>query len=100
MNTGPTEFGFAQLFSPNQFVGDDRIADVNQLTAALVSRIILPDSGAERLRLAVAQRLNFGSQRVSIPGFHGAPTVVRISCWQQPVSWARAIASTLVCNYR
>ena len=68
-DTGPTEFGFAQLFSPNQFVGDDRIADVNQLTAALVSRIIMPDTGAERLRLAVAQRLNFGSQRVTIPGF-------------------------------
>ncbi|MGH1360624.1 MAG: LPS-assembly protein LptD [Burkholderiaceae bacterium] len=68
-DTGPTEFGFAQLFSPNVFVGDDRIADVNQITAALLTRIIMPKTGAERIRLAVAQRLNFGNQRVTIPGF-------------------------------
>lgn len=68
-DTGPTEFGFAQLFSPNVFVGDDRIADVNQITAALLTRIIMPQSGAERLRLAIAQRLNFGNQQVTIPGF-------------------------------
>lgn len=68
-DTGPTEFGFGQLFSPNIFVGDDRIADVNQITAALLSRIIMPDTGAERIRVAIAQRLNFGEQRVTIPGF-------------------------------
>ncbi len=67
-DTAPTDFGFAQLFSPNLFIGDDRIADVNQITAALLSRLILPESGAERLRLAVAQRLTFGDQLVSIPG--------------------------------
>lgn len=67
-DTGPTELSFAQLFSPNLYVGEDRVADVNQITAALQSRLIIPSSGAERLRLAVAQRLSFGDQRVTIPG--------------------------------
>jgi LPS-assembly protein len=67
-DTGAADFNFAQLFSDNTFVGQDRIADVNQLTAALVSRMITPATGAESLRVALGQRFYFSSQRVSIPG--------------------------------
>ncbi len=67
-DSGVTEFGFGQLFSPNLFVGHDRIADVNQLTAAVVSRMIDPGSGAEQFRFAIGQRLYFTSQRVEFPG--------------------------------
>lgn len=67
-DTGVSEFGFAQLFSPNTFVGDDRIADINQVTAALQSRVISPLDGAEQLRFAIAQRLYFNQRVVTIPG--------------------------------
>ncbi len=58
-------FSFAQLFTENRFVGNDRIADANQATVALTSRYI-EASGAERLRLALGQRFYFGKQRVQL----------------------------------
>jgi len=62
------DFNFAQLFSENTFIGHDRIADVNQLTTAVVSRLIDPGSGAQTLRVALGQRMYFSDQRVTIPG--------------------------------
>lgn len=70
-DTGIADFSFAQLFSDNTFIGNDRIADVNQLTTAAVSRLIEPSTGAESLRFAFGQRLYFSDQRVSIPGMAG-----------------------------
>ncbi len=58
-------FNFAQIFTENRFIGSDRIADANQLTAALVSRYI-EGNGAERLRLALGQRFYFNPQRVQL----------------------------------
>ncbi|MDL2355213.1 MAG: LPS-assembly protein LptD [Pseudomonadota bacterium] len=58
-------FSFAQLFTENRFIGADRIADANQVTAALVSRYI-ESNGAERLRLALGQRFYFSQQRVQL----------------------------------
>jgi LPS-assembly protein len=62
------DFNFAQLFTENSFTGHDRIADSNQLTAALITRHIDAGTGVERLRLALAQRFYFDSQDVTIPG--------------------------------
>jgi LPS-assembly protein len=62
------DFNFAQLFTENTFTGHDRIADSNQLTAALITRHIDAGTGVERLRLAVAQRFYFDTQQVTIPG--------------------------------
>ncbi len=70
-DSGVADFNFAQLFSENTFIGNDRIADVNQLTTAVVSRLIEPSSGAQTLRLAFGQRLYFNDQRVTIPGQTG-----------------------------
>jgi LPS-assembly protein len=66
-DTAEADLSFAQLFSENRFVGNDRISDANQLTAALVSRYIEP-TGAERLRLALGQRFYFTEQRVTLQG--------------------------------
>ena len=62
-DSGEAGFSYALLFSENRFVGSDRVSDANQLTAALVSRYIEPD-GAERLRMAIAQRFYFDEPRV------------------------------------
>jgi LPS-assembly protein len=66
-STDPT-FTFAQLFTENVFTGNDRIGEANQLTTALVSRMIDDQSGAQRFRVAVGQRIYFGPQRVTLPG--------------------------------
>lgn len=67
-DTGIADFNFAQLFSTNTFVGGDRIADANHLTAAVISRFVEPATGAERFRVALGQRLYFNPQRVALLG--------------------------------
>jgi len=62
-DTAETGFSYAQLFTENRYIGGDRISDANQVTAALVSRYIESD-GAERLRMAIAQRFYFSEPRV------------------------------------
>jgi LPS-assembly protein len=59
------DFSYAQIFRENRFVGNDRIGDANQLTLALSSRY-LESNGAERLRLAVAQRFNLTPPKVGL----------------------------------
>jgi LPS-assembly protein len=66
-DSADSDFNFAQLFTENSFTGGDRISQANQLTTALVSRVIDDDVGAERLRLALGQRYYFGSQLVTLP---------------------------------
>jgi LPS-assembly protein len=62
------DFNFAQLFSENAYVGGDRIGEANQWTAALVSRWLDPQTGAERMRAALGQRFYNAAQRVVLPG--------------------------------
>ncbi|NSL54020.1 LPS-assembly protein LptD [Uliginosibacterium aquaticum] len=67
-DTAKADFNFAQIFSENTYSGNDRIADSNQLTAGVQSRMIDASSGEEWLRAALAQRYYFADQRVSLPG--------------------------------
>jgi len=68
-DTAQADFNFAQMFTENQYTGGDRINDANQLTAAVTSRLIDPDSGDEKLRFTLGQRYYFKPQRVSLtPG--------------------------------
>lgn len=62
-DTAEAGFSFAQIFHENRFLGADRVADANQVTAAVTSRFI-EENGAERLRLAIGQRFYFREQRV------------------------------------
>lgn len=66
-DTQEATFNFGQLFAENTFVGSDRIADVNQLTTAAVTRYIDAENGQEKYRLAAGQRLYFSEQRVTLP---------------------------------
>ena len=67
-DTAANDFNFATVFTENSFTGNDRLADNNMLTLGLTSRLLEPDSGAELLRLGVAQRLRFSEQRVALNG--------------------------------
>lgn len=67
-DSGARDINFATIFAENQFSGHDRINDANQVTLGIASRLIDADTGAERLRVALAQRYYFQSQRVTVPG--------------------------------
>ena len=66
--SGLQDINFATIFTENQFSGQDRINDANQLTFGASSRFIDAGSGIERLRFALAQRYYFQPQRVTVPG--------------------------------
>ncbi|CAG4894012.1 LPS-assembly protein LptD [Paraburkholderia saeva] len=68
-DTADSDFGLAEIFTPNTFVGGDRIADANRITAALTTRFINPATGDERARFVIAQQYYFQDQRVTLlPG--------------------------------
>ncbi|MNI25522.1 LPS-assembly protein LptD precursor [compost metagenome] len=68
-DTSLADFSFSQAFEENIYTGGwDRISNANQLTAALTSRWLDANTGFERLSLAVAQRLYFEDQMVTLPG--------------------------------
>ncbi|MBP6096789.1 MAG: LPS assembly protein LptD [Methyloversatilis sp.] len=87
------DFNYAQIFSENVFVGQDRIADSNQVTAAVTSRFIDPDNGRERARVALGQRFYLSDQRVTLPG--GTPRTERIASTLAAVS-GELLKDTLV----
>src|SRR5438270_8609199 len=57
--SGQQDISFATMFTENQFSGNDRINDANQVTLGVTSRLIHPENGIERLRVALAQRYYF-----------------------------------------
>ena len=59
------DFNFDSYFTENAFSGVDRVSDSNQLTAGITSRVLDPDTGAEALRVGLAQRYRFRDQRVT-----------------------------------
>ena len=67
-DSGVRDINLATIFAENQFSGHDRINDANQLTYGVTSRFVNAETGIERLRVGVAQRYYFRSQRVTVPG--------------------------------
>jgi LPS-assembly protein len=65
-DTAQDDFNFSQLFTANRYLGFDRIGDANQLTAAVSTRYLDPDTGAEKMRFAIGQRYYFESQQVTL----------------------------------
>lgn len=55
------------IFYENQFSGDDRVNNANQMTLALTSRLIDSETGIERLSGTLAQRYYFEDQKVTLP---------------------------------
>ena len=65
-DSGVLDFNFAQIFAENLFSGQDRVAEADQMTVALTSRLIDQDSGKEYFRAMFGQRFYFESQRVTL----------------------------------
>ncbi len=64
-DSAPKDFNWDSLFTENSFSGVDRVSDSNQLTAGVISRMLDPESGAEALRVGIAQRYLFREQRIT-----------------------------------
>jgi LPS-assembly protein len=88
------DFNFAQLFSVNRYLGNDRIGDANQLTLALTSRLLESATGAERLRVAIGQRFYFRGQQVTLgnetPQEAGTSDVLALAEGRITDAWALA----------
>jgi LPS-assembly protein len=65
-DTADAGFGISQIFSENSFAGNDRIADNNKVTFGITSRVLDADTGIERLRATIAQRIDMEGQRVGL----------------------------------
>jgi LPS-assembly protein len=61
------DFNLVQLFSKYQFIGGDRIADANQVSVGLTSRLIESTSGLERLSVTFGQTRYRDPRRVMLP---------------------------------
>ncbi len=67
-DTSLAEFNKTSIFHENQFNGVDRINNANQVTAAVTSRIINPETGVEAVNVLLAQRFYFTPNTVFLPG--------------------------------
>jgi LPS-assembly protein len=67
-DTHGADFNFVQLFSDNRFIGTDRLGDANQVSYALTTRFIRPNTGKELLAASIGQIHYFEDRRVTLPG--------------------------------
>jgi LPS-assembly protein len=66
-DTSESDLNFSSLFSENQFTGNDRVNNANQLSLAFTTRLIESDTGTQRLSASVGQRFYFADQKVALP---------------------------------
>ncbi|WP_157735905.1 LPS-assembly protein LptD [Granulosicoccus antarcticus] len=60
------DFNISQLFRENRFSGADRVADANQLSMALTTRMIDGASGQERFSASIGQIRYFEDRQVTL----------------------------------
>ncbi len=76
-DAGAPDFSLSSMYAENAFSGYDRVSDTKAVTLGLSSRLINPVSGAEVVRVGLAQRALLADQRVTLPG--GKPVTERLS---------------------
>jgi LPS-assembly protein len=67
-DTAKADLNMGTLFSENQFSGNDRVNNANQVSLAITSRIIDEKTGAQRLAATIGQRFYFTDEKVTLPG--------------------------------
>jgi LPS-assembly protein len=75
-DTALKDFNLNAVYAENLYSGVDRVSDANQATAGVTTRWLDPSSGAEVLRLGLAQRYLFATQRITA---EGTPSTRRLS---------------------
>jgi LPS-assembly protein len=92
------DFNLVQLFRKYQFVGPDRIADTDQLSFGVTTRLIEALNGRERLTATLGQTRYLNPQQVTLPGI--APTVTEGSDYVAEVGVALRDAWALDVGYQ
>lgn len=98
-DAGAYDFNFATIWSENAFAGHDRIVDNNLVTFGLTSRLLDPDSGAEVVRLGIAQRYRFVPQQVTLPGRAPADRGLSDVMLGASINWSPTWAFDSVAQY-
>lgn len=75
-DSAPIDFNTVSVFTESAFSGVDRVTDGHQITAGATTRWLDSDSGAETLRLGIAQRYLFRGLRITPDG---VPQTQRLS---------------------
>lgn len=65
-DSAQADYSFAQLFTENRFIGNDRVGDANQVTMAVTSRLLEADTAIERLRVTLGQRVSIRAPQVNL----------------------------------
>jgi LPS-assembly protein len=68
-DTAAKDFNEVSIYSTNEFTGNDRISDENQLTAGVSTRYNDATNGRELLRLGIAQKFLFRKQQLTTSNF-------------------------------
>lgn len=66
LDTSEYSFSFNQLFRENRFSGADRVADANQLTLAVTTRVLESETASELLRASVGMVVYFDDLDVGL----------------------------------
>jgi LPS-assembly protein len=74
-DTAPKDFNEVSIYTDNQFTGNDRISDENQLTAGVSTRFNDAVNGRELLRLGVAQKFLLRDQKLTTDDYQSEPPV-------------------------
>lgn len=61
------DLDFSRIYTENLFTGSDRIAQANQITTGVTSRILSQKTGEELIQGSIAQRYYFDEQSVTLP---------------------------------
>lgn len=67
-DTALADLNMTTLFTENQFTGNDRVNNANQVSLAFTTRYIDSDTGIERVSATLGQRYFFDDQKVFLPG--------------------------------
>jgi LPS-assembly protein len=67
-DSGAADFNLSTIYSENPYVGQDRLVDNNSLTMGVTTRLFDASTGAEMIKLGMAQRIRFAGQQVVLPG--------------------------------
>lgn len=65
-DTSEYDFTFSQLFRENRFNGPDRIADANQLTMAITTRLLDTETGQQLVDLSIGNIFYFEDREVQL----------------------------------
>ncbi|HAF00762.1 MAG TPA: LPS-assembly protein LptD [Methylophilaceae bacterium] len=66
-DSGLSDLNLTTLFTENQFTGQDRINNANQISLGLTTRLIDRDTGIERIAATIGERFYFDDQKVTLP---------------------------------